>query len=114
MLFSQKNDAKNTMFLKSFKQIKKIAEIWLLNKNSINAKYPKMAFRSLLVGTSISPNQQSFVFPGQTKVSGDYKWETTHEICCLAAKCKFKSCLACRLSPKFGLKFMNTFSVTVL
>ena len=35
----------------------------------------------------LSPNQQSFGTPGQTKVSGDRQREPTNEICCLAAEC---------------------------
>ena len=45
-----------------------------------------MAFRSPSDGAPISPKQSSFGIPGQTKVSGDRKMETTHEICCLAAE----------------------------
>ena len=37
-------------------------------------------------GALISPYQQSFGTPGQTKVSGDHQRETTHEICSLAAE----------------------------
>ena len=54
--------------------------------NLINTKYPQMAFWSLSDGAPISPYQQSFETPGQTKVSGDRQRETTHEICCLAAE----------------------------
>ena len=43
-----------------------------------------MAFRSPSDGAQISPNQQSFGIPGQTKVSGDHQRVTTHEICFLA------------------------------
>ena len=45
-----------------------------------------MEFQSHSKGASISPIQQSFGTPGQTKVSGDRQGETTHEVCCLAAK----------------------------
>ena len=45
-----------------------------------------MAFRSLSDGAPISPYQQSFGTPGQTKVSGDRQRETIHEVCCLAAE----------------------------
>ena len=48
--------------------------------------YRQMAFQSLLDDALISPNQQSFGTPGQTKVSGDHQRETTHGICCLAAE----------------------------
>ena len=54
--------------------------------NLIDTKYCHMAFQSLSDGARISPIQQSFGTPGQTKVSGDSQRETTHEICCLAAK----------------------------
>jgi len=45
-----------------------------------------MAFQSPSDGAPISPIQQSFGTPGQTKVSGDYQRETTHGVCCLAAE----------------------------
>ena len=51
--------------------------------NVIDTKDCQMAFRSLSV-TPISPYQQSFGTPGQTKMSGDRQREATHEICCLA------------------------------
>ena len=54
--------------------------------NLIDTKYRQIAFRSPSDGALISPNQPSFGTPGQTKVSGDRQRETTHEICCLAAK----------------------------
>ena len=46
-----------------------------------------MAFLAPSDGVPISPNQQSFGTPSQIKVSGDRQRETTHDICCLAAKC---------------------------
>ena len=49
--------------------------------NVIDTKDCQMAFRSLSV-TPISPYQQSFGTPGQTKMSGDRQREATHEICC--------------------------------
>ena len=55
--------------------------------NLIDTKYHQMAFQSPSDGAPISPNQPSFGIPGQTKVSGDRQWETTHEICCLTAEC---------------------------
>ena len=39
--------------------------------NLIDTKYRQMAFRSQSDGAPISPYQQSFGTPGQTKVSGD-------------------------------------------
>ena len=54
--------------------------------NLINTKYSQMVFLSPSDGAPISPNQQFFGIPGQTKVSGNRQWETTHEICWLAAK----------------------------
>ena len=56
--------------------------------NLIATKYHQMAFRSPSDGALISPNQQSFETPCQTKVSGDRQRETTHEICCLLAEWK--------------------------
>ena len=47
--------------------------------NLIDTKYRQMAFRSPSDGAPISPYQQSFGTPGQTKVSGDRQRETTHE-----------------------------------
>ena len=47
-----------------------------------------MACRSLSDSAPISPIQQSFGTPCQTKVSGDRQRETTHKICCLLAKWK--------------------------
>ena len=44
-----------------------------------------MAFQSQPDGAMISPIQQSFGTPGQTKVSGDRQRETIHEVCCLPA-----------------------------
>ena len=61
--------------------------------NLIDTKYRQMAFRSPSDGAPISPYQQSFGTPGQTKVSGDRQRETTHEICCLAAKLAQKNIL---------------------
>ena len=52
----------------------------------INTKYCQMAFQSPSDGALISPIQQSFEIPGQTKVSGDRQRKTTHEPCCLAAE----------------------------
>ena len=52
----------------------------------MDTKYSQMVFRSLSDGAPISPYQQSFGTPGQTKVSGDQQRETTHEMCCLAAE----------------------------
>ena len=54
--------------------------------NLIDTKYRQMAFRSPSDGAPISPYQQFFGTPGQTKVSGDRQRETTHEVCCSAAK----------------------------
>ena len=54
--------------------------------NLINSKYCQMEFQSPSDGAPISPHQQSFGTPGQTKVSGDRQRETTHEFCCLTAK----------------------------
>ena len=54
--------------------------------NLIDTKYRQISFRSLSDGAPISPYQQSFGTPGQTKVSGDQQRETTHDICCLAAE----------------------------
>ena len=45
-----------------------------------------MTFRSLSDGAPISPIQQSFETPSQTKVCGDCQRETSHDICCLAAE----------------------------
>ena len=50
--------------------------------------YRQMAFQSLLDDALISPNQQSFGTPGQTKVSGDCQREMAHEFCCLTAELK--------------------------
>ena len=58
--------------------------------NLIETKYHQMAFQSPSDGALISPYQQSFGTPGQTKVSSDRQRETTHEICCLAAECALK------------------------
>ena len=52
----------------------------------INTKYRQMAFLSPSDGAPISPNQQFFGTPSQTTVIGNRQWETTHEICWLAAK----------------------------
>ena len=57
--------------------------------NLIDTKYRQMAFQSPSDGTTISPYQQSFGAPGQTKVSGDRQRETTHDFCCLAAEFGF-------------------------
>ena len=43
--------------------------------NLIDTKYWQMAFGSLSDGTPISPYQQSFGAPGQTKVSGERQRE---------------------------------------
>ena len=48
--------------------------------NLIDTKHRQMAFQSLSDGAPISPYQQSFGTPGQTKVSGDHQRETTDEI----------------------------------
>ena len=52
----------------------------------IYTKYCQMAFQSPSDGAPISLYQQSFGTHSQTKVSGDRQRETTHEVCCLAAK----------------------------
>ena len=57
--------------------------------NLIDTKYRQVVFQSPSNGAPISPYQQSFGTPGQTNVSGDRQRETTHEICCLAAKLRF-------------------------
>ena len=54
--------------------------------NLIDIKYRQMAFWSLSDGALISPYQQSFGTPGQTKQSGDRQREIINEICCLTAK----------------------------
>ena len=48
-----------------------------------------MAFRSPSDGALISPYQQSFGSPGQTKVSGDRHRETTHKIYCYESQLIF-------------------------
>jgi hypothetical protein len=58
----------------------------MLRQNLIDTKYCQMAFRSPSNGAPISPIQQSFGTPGQTKVSGDNQRETTHEFYCLATE----------------------------
>ena len=60
----------------------------------IYTKYCQMAFQSPSDGAPISLYQQSFGTHSQTKVSGDRQRETTHEVCCLAAKLA-KSLLSC-------------------
>ena len=50
--------------------------------NLIDTMHPQMAFRSPSDGALISPIQQSFETPSQTKVSGDRQRETTHGVCC--------------------------------
>ena len=48
-----------------------------------------MAFRSPSDGALISPYQQIFGSPGQTKVSGDRQRETTHKIYCYESQLIF-------------------------
>ena len=50
--------------------------------NLIDTKYCQMAFQSTSDDAPISPIQQSFGTPSQTKVSGDRQRETTHGVCC--------------------------------
>ena len=53
-----------------------------INSNEMDAKYRQMAFRSARWHCSGA----LFGNPWSNKLSGDRQRETTHEICCLAAK----------------------------
>ena len=68
-------------FLSSIRLLNNIARY-----NLIDTKYHQMAFWSPSDGAPISPYQQSFGTPGQTKVSGDRQRETTHEVCCYTSQ----------------------------
>ena len=48
------------------------------------SNHRQMALQSVPTSNLLEPLQG----PGQTKASGDHQRETTHEISCLAAKCK--------------------------
>jgi hypothetical protein len=54
--------------------------------NLIDTKYRQMAFWSPSDVAPISPIQQSFGTPGQTKVSDDRQRETIHDICCYTSQ----------------------------